>query len=96
MYAVQGHERGLARAAGDAVLQARDRGSPPQTERAAELKPKEDMKAKSRQRVISMETVQTIITLDSKSIGADLLSCQKFIQQSDLSAGNMKPQSAGY
>lgn len=32
VHAVQGHERGLPRAAGDAGLQARDRGSPSQTE----------------------------------------------------------------
>ncbi|XP_069341290.1 chondroitin sulfate N-acetylgalactosaminyltransferase 1 isoform X1 [Eulemur rufifrons] len=32
VHAVQGHERGVPRAAGDAGLQARDRGSPPQTE----------------------------------------------------------------
>lgn len=43
VYAVQGHERGIARPAGDAVLQARDRSSPPQTE-TTKLKPEEDMK----------------------------------------------------
>lgn len=45
VHAVQGHERGLARPAGDAVLQARDRGSPAQAETAAERKPQEDMNA---------------------------------------------------
>jgi len=45
VHAVQGHERGLARPAGDALLQARDRSSPPQTETAAaELKPQEVMR----------------------------------------------------
>lgn len=32
VHPVQGHERGVARAAGDAGVQARDRGPPPQTE----------------------------------------------------------------
>lgn len=44
VHAVQGHERGLARPAGDAVLQARDRSSPPQTEATAELEPQEGIK----------------------------------------------------
>lgn len=37
VHAVQGHERGLARPAGDALLQARDWSSPPQAETAAKL-----------------------------------------------------------
>lgn len=36
VHAVQGHERGLARPAGDAVLGAREGGPPPQAEPAAE------------------------------------------------------------
>lgn len=44
VHAVQGHERGLARPAGDAVLQARDRSSPSQTEATAELEPQEGIK----------------------------------------------------
>lgn len=35
VHAVQGHERGLARPAGDAVLPSREGGSPPQAETAA-------------------------------------------------------------
>lgn len=41
VHAVQGHERGLARPAGNALLQAEDRGAPPQAERKAE--PQENM-----------------------------------------------------
>lgn len=44
VHAVQGHERGLARPAGDAVLQARDRGSPPQAE-TTKFKFQENMKS---------------------------------------------------
>lgn len=43
VHAVQGHERGLARPAGHALLQARDRSSPAEAE-AAECKPQENLK----------------------------------------------------
>lgn len=48
VHAVQGHERGLARATGHAVLQARDRSSPEETEAAAVRRPEENMRLADR------------------------------------------------
>lgn len=48
VHAVQGHERGLARPAGDAPLQARDRSSPPQAEAAAKPQRQEVVRSSRR------------------------------------------------
>lgn len=46
VHAVQGHERGLARPAGDAVLPAREGGPPPQAQPAAAAETQEDLRGK--------------------------------------------------